>query len=77
MSRPRVFQCPNCHEYIATDAKSCRFCSTPIDAQTSNLAADAQEIENKRYRRKEYARHMYIGAGLFALGLLITGLLSQ
>lgn len=72
MSQTRIFQCPSCHEYIATDAKTCRFCSSPIDAQTAQLAADAQEIDNKQYRRKQYARHMLIGAGIFALGLVVT-----
>jgi hypothetical protein len=72
MSQIRVFQCPACHEYIATDAKSCRFCFTPVDAQTAQLAADAQEIENKKYRQKQYAKHMLIGTGIFALGFVIT-----
>ena len=72
MSQVRVFQCPKCNEFIATDAKSCRFCSTPIDAQSAQVAADAQDVENKRYRRKQYARHMLIGGGLFALGFAIT-----
>jgi hypothetical protein len=72
MSQVRVFQCPNCKEFIATDAKTCRFCSTPIDAQAAQSAADSQEVENKRYRRNQYARHMLIGVGLFALGLAIT-----
>jgi uncharacterized membrane protein YvbJ len=72
MSQARVFQCPSCREFIASDAKSCRFCSTPIDAQTAQQAADAQEKENKQYRRKQYARHMLTGGGLFALGAIIT-----
>ena len=72
MSQVRVFQCPKCKEFIATDAKSCRFCSTPIDAQAAQSAADSQEIENKQYRRKQYARHMLIGGGVFALGLAVT-----
>jgi uncharacterized membrane protein YvbJ len=72
MSNIAVFQCPRCHEFIASDAKSCRFCSTPVDAKTAQLAVDAQEKENKRYRRKQYARHMLIGTGLFALGLIVT-----
>jgi predicted nucleic acid-binding Zn ribbon protein len=72
MPQIRVFQCPGCHEFIATDAKSCRFCSIPIDAQAAQLGADAQEIENKQYRRKRYARHMLTGAGVFALGLIIS-----
>lgn len=72
MSYARVFQCPRCHEFIATDAKTCRFCSTLIDARTAQLAADAQEKENKQYRRRQYARHMLIGGGLCALGVLVT-----
>ena len=68
----RVFQCPNCKEFIATDATTCRFCSTPIDPQTAQMAADAQQRENKQYRRKQYAKHMLAGGGLFALGLVIT-----
>ncbi len=72
MSHSRVFQCPKCHEYIATDAKTCRFCATPIDAQAAQSAADAQALENKQHRRKQYARHIMIGGGLLALGLIIT-----
>src|SRR5438270_5223672 len=72
MSQVRVFQCPACHEYIATDARSCRFCSTPIDAQTAQQAADAQARENKSFRRRHYARHMLTGVGLFAAGACIT-----
>ena len=68
----RVFQCPRCHEFIATDAISCRFCSTPIDARAAQLAADAQDKENKRYMRRRYARHMLRGGGLFLLGLVVT-----
>ena len=72
MSHARVFQCPRCHEFIATDARTCRFCSTPIDARAAQVAADAQEKENKRYRRRQYARHMLIGGGLCALGVVVT-----
>lgn len=72
MSHVRVFPCPRCREFIATDAKSCRFCSTPIDARAAESAADAQDKENRRYMRRRYARHMLIGAGLFAAGLVVT-----
>lgn len=72
MSSARVFQCPSCHEFIATGAKSCRFCSAPVDAQVAQSAADSQEKENKEYRKKQYARHMLAGGGLLALGLIVT-----
>jgi uncharacterized membrane protein YvbJ len=68
----KVFRCPTCQEFIAADATQCRFCSAPLDAEAAKSAAAAQEKENKLYRRKHYARHMSIGVGLFALGLVIT-----
>ena len=65
MPRIRVFPCPQCHEFIATDARNCRFCFTPIDPQSAQLAADAQDKENVRYMRRRYARHMLIGSVIF------------
>ena len=72
MSQIRVFQCPNCKEFIATDAKICRFCSTPITAEVAQAAANAQADENRKYRKKKYATHMLSGGGVFLLGLGIT-----
>jgi len=72
MSQIRVFQCPNCKEFIATDAKTCRFCSTPITAEVAQAAANAQADENRKYRKKKYATHMLSGGGVFLLGLGIT-----
>jgi len=72
MSQVRVFQCPSCKEFIATDAKTCRFCSTPITVEVAQTQARIQEEENRLYRRKKYARHMLRGGGLAALGLAIT-----
>src|SRR6185295_1486022 len=72
MSQVRVFPCPHCGEFIATDASHCRFCSKPIDHNTARLAADAQVKENERYMRSRYLRHMWRGGGLFILGLVIS-----
>ena len=72
MSQVRVFQCPTCHEYIATDAKACRFCNAPVTPEVAKAAADAQAAENRSYRRKKYLMHMVSGGGLAALGLIIT-----
>ena len=68
----QVFRCHSCHEFIAADATKCRFCSAPVDAETVKSAVAAQEKENRLYRRRHYARHIFIGVGLFALGLVIT-----
>ena len=67
----KVFRCPSCHEFIAADATKCRFCSAPLDAETAKSAAAAQEKENRLYRRKHYARHIFIGIGVFALGVVL------
>ena len=72
MPEIKVFPCPQCREFIASDAISCRFCSAPVDASTAQSALTAQAKENKDYRRKHYSRHLLLGGGLFALGAVIT-----
>jgi hypothetical protein len=72
MSQLGVFQCPNCREFIATGATTCRFCSAPITPEVAQAAAHIQEDENRNYRRKKYAGHMLRGGLIFALGLAIT-----
>lgn len=72
MPNVRVFPCPRCGEFVATDTSRCRFCSAPIDPQTAQLAADSQAKENVRYMRRRYLRHMFIGGGIFILGLVIS-----
>ena len=72
MSQLGIFQCPSCLEFIATDAQTCRFCSTPIAAEVALAEANRLADENRTYRRKKYARHMLTGGGVLGLGLAIT-----
>ena len=72
MAQVKVFQCPACKEFIATDAQTCRFCKTPITAEVAQTQARVQEDENRSFRKKQYSRHMLTGGGLAALGLAIT-----
>ena len=72
MSAAKILQCPGCKEYIASDAKTCRFCSRPLDEQTVQRAVAEQAKENRTYRRNQYLKHMLIGLGVFVLGLVIT-----
>jgi len=72
MSDVKVFPCPSCKEFVASDARECRFCRTPLDEATIRRGVEAQAGENKRFRRGHYWRHLLIGAGLCALGLVIT-----
>ncbi|HZT60570.1 MAG TPA: hypothetical protein VFA21_18340 [Pyrinomonadaceae bacterium] len=72
MADVQILQCPSCKEYIASDAERCRFCSRPLDAQTKQTAAAALQKDNKRYRRSHYLKYMLTGAGVFAVGVVIT-----
>jgi hypothetical protein len=72
MSRAKILQCPGCKEYISSDARSCRFCFRPLDEQTVERAVAEQAKENRTYRRNQYLKHIPIGLGVCALGLVIT-----
>lgn len=72
MSAVQILQCPACKEYIASDAKSCRFCKRPLDAQTVQHAVQEQAKENKSYRKRQYFKHLLIGAAMFIGGAIIT-----
>lgn len=56
MSQIRVFQCPSCKEFIATDAQTCRFCSTPINAEVAHAQANVQEEFRSPSRRRTFAK---------------------
>lgn len=72
MSQVRVFQCPNCKEFIATDAKACRFCKALVTQEVAQAQANIQAQENQNERRKKYAHHMMRSGVMFAIGLAIT-----
>jgi hypothetical protein len=72
MSQVRVFQCPNCKEFIATDAKTCRFCAATITAEGAQAQANLQGQQDKIDRVKKHTRQMLIGAAMFVVGVIIT-----
>ena len=43
----RTFRCPNCDKVIDTSMTACRHCSTPIDRNAAEAAADLQEKVNQ------------------------------
>ncbi len=71
-SKAQILQCPDCKEYIASDAQSCRFCRRVLDSWTIQRAVTATQKENKRHRRDHYMEHMVIGFSLFFGGSLLT-----
>ena len=68
----QILQCPDCKEYVASDAQSCRFCRRQLDSYTIKMAVATNQRENRRYRRDHYAKHMVTGAGLFTLSAFVT-----
>jgi hypothetical protein len=70
--RVRAFQCPNCDEFIATNAERCRFCNYQIDTGGANIAADLQEKENTRYRRRKYVKHIFSGLLTAIIGIAVA-----
>ncbi len=72
MSKAGVIQCPNCREFISSDAAQCRFCKTPIDPQIAAQAAVQLAEENRSERKRAAIKYMLIGIGVFVLGLAIT-----
>ena len=42
----RTLPCPNCNEMINTNMRFCRYCSSPIDPQAAEAAANVQEKVN-------------------------------
>ena len=49
-SEVKVFRCPNCKQFISTNADSCRFCSFVITEETKREEVNSQEKEDKGFR---------------------------
>ena len=68
----RIFPCTNCGEMIYSDSARCRFCSTPVDRQAAEAAADNQKKVNNAINLSKWIRNT---AGvlwlLVAAGLLV------
>lgn len=60
-----TFQCPNCKEYVNADSTVCRFCKSPIDAATAQLAAEQQQSINTACNSasmvRNFAAAMWVG----------------
>jgi hypothetical protein len=72
MSTAQIIQCPNCKEYISSDAAECRFCHRPIDPQMRQAAAVAQEAANRSHQKKQHRNTMLYGLVIMVIGIVIT-----
>lgn len=62
------FPCPNCKEFINSDATVCRFCSQPVDPAVAAQAAADQEKINQACNDASMLRNSAAGMWL-AIGL--------
>ncbi|MEO7507027.1 MAG: hypothetical protein ABIZ95_07320 [Pyrinomonadaceae bacterium] len=72
-SLSQSFRCPNCNEYINTDARECRFCSHPIDAETALRVASEQERINQACNDASHVRNL---AGVTLIMTVLFNLIS-
>ena len=68
----QIIQCPNCKEYISSDAAECRFCHRPVDPQMRQAAATAQEAEYRSQRKTQSRNKMLYGLVVMIIGIAIT-----
>lgn len=73
MSTGQIVQCPNCKEYISSDAAECRFCHRPVDPQVRQAAFAAQEDANRSIQKKQHRNRMLYGLVIMVIGIAITG----
>jgi hypothetical protein len=52
------FRCPNCNEYIDTDAKECRFCGHQVDPEAAARAAADQDKINRACNEANNVRNV-------------------
>ena len=72
-SQARILPCPNCGQMIYSDAPKCRFCSTLIDRQTAEAAANVQGQVNEACNHAKWVRNM---AGAMWVLLVISFILT-
>jgi hypothetical protein len=57
-AKVRVFQCPNCKEYINTSVSRCGFCGAPVDALAAEEAAENTAQVNQACSEANYLKIM-------------------
>jgi hypothetical protein len=68
------FRCPNCKEFISSDAQVCRFCSFTISAEVRDEAI-RHDLDTKRQQDTKRAKNtMTIGIVFLVSGLLATAI---
>src|SRR5262245_13926998 len=68
-----IFSCPACNEMIYSDARVCRFCSTPVDRDVAEHAAQLQAQVNTACNQAKMLRHFAVSMWVLAIVGTIFG----
>ncbi|HEY0657072.1 MAG TPA: hypothetical protein VGD05_01285 [Pyrinomonadaceae bacterium] len=68
MSDFKVFQCPNCQQFINNQTTTCKYCSVSLDAQTISAAVESQDYVNDAYNS---ASNLRILAGVLVTAFFV------
>lgn len=68
-----IFPCPTCGEMIYSDAKNCRFCSAPVDAEAAARGAHLQQQVNNACNQAKVLRHLAVSMWVFLLVSFVLG----
>jgi len=67
-----VFKCPNCQQFISNKYVVCRFCSLPLNDEIKAQAVEKEADDTRQYRVKMNKKVLYVGLGIFALGVVLS-----
>ena len=67
LNKPRIFECPSCHQTIDTASSQCRFCAAVIDPGAAAIAAAKMARINRACSDASYLRIAALCAPAFFL----------
>lgn len=67
LDKPKIFECPNCHQTIDTASSQCRFCSAVIDPSLAASAAEKMARINRACSDASYLKIAALCAPAFLL----------
>lgn len=65
------FQCPNCNQYINSEASVCRFCSTIINEEIKESGLKKEKIKKIEFSIGWHKKLIVTGTFLFIIGLFL------
>ena len=67
-----VFKCPKCQQFISNKQDACRFCSFPLNDEIRAQAIEKEADDTRHYRLNMHKKILYIGLGIFAIGVVLS-----